>query len=411
MEMNNNNKLLNISWTLILLLIISCMRANASTPTLTPPYQEVELELAVVSNNIDKVKELLSNGADIEGGRDDDYLLCKAIDNGQYEMIKLLIDHGAQVKSLPNKFSPLHYTVCCSQLSSPEIIKIAKLLIDNGADINHNYNSGYPIFDDMSAGEDTTPIYWAMKNTDVVRFLIDSGAKLPKKDSISSSLWYTTVNNINPEVIQLLLNIVKFLIDSDTELPRITRINSSLWYAAVDNINPEAMQLLLNSHVPINQREYLLHSFVSSDTSSIGINFTKQGIDHLLEAGYRINTLNKDGNTPLHIAANYKYGTNLQLINLLLEKGADPNKYNENGNVAHCYVSNHHLNTDNDPTADIAFFMLLLSRNLDINARAKSNQQTVLDMLYEQVIDKATFEQLPLVFYLRQNGAKLSSEL
>lgn len=411
MEMNNNNNQLNISWTIILLLFISCMRAYASTPNIKPPYQEVALELAVVSNNIDKVKELLSNGADIEGGRDDDYLLRKAINNGRYEMIKLLIDHGAQVKSLPNKFSPLHYTVRFSQLSSPEIIKIAKLLIDNGADINHNYNSGYPIFEDMSAGEDTTPIYWAMKNTDVVRFLIDSGAKLPKKDSISSSLWYTTVNNINPEIMQLLLNIVKFLIDSDTELPRITRINSSLWYAAVDKINPEAMQLLLNSHVPINQREYLLHSFVSLDTSRIGINFTKQGIDHLLEAGYRINTLNKDGNTPLHVAANYKYRTNLQLISLLLERGADPNKYNKNGNVAHCYVSNRHLDTDNDPTADIAFFMLLLSRNLDINARAKSNQQTVLDMLYEQVIDKATFEQLPLVFYLRQNGAKLSSEL
>lgn len=407
--MNNNNNQLIVSWTIILLLIISCMRANASTPNIKRPYQEVALELAVVSNNINKVKELLSNGTDIEGGRDDDYLLRKAIDNGRYEMIKLLIDHGAQVKSLPNKFSPLHYTVRYSQLSSPEIIKIANLLIDNGADINHNYNSGYPIFGDMSAGEDTTPIYWAMQNTDVVRFLIDSGAKLPKKASISSSLWYATVNNINPEAIQLLSNIAKFLFDYDTELPRITRINSSLWYAAVHNINPEAMQLLLNSHVPINQREYLLHSFVSFDTSRIGINFTKQGIDHLLEAGYRINTLNKDGNTPLHIAA--KQNSNLQLIRLLLERGADPNKYNKIGNVAHYYMSNHHLGTDNDPTADIAFFMLLLSRNLDINARAKSNQQTVLDMLYEQVIDKATFEQLPLVFYLRQNGAKLSSEL
>ena len=361
---------------------------------LSPPksnYDENPLELAVMNKNIDEVKKLLAEGANIEGGRNDGYPLIIAIDSGQYDMVKFLIEHGARVNGSINSFSPLHYAVNAYHLSSTQIMRITKLLLVNGANVNHIYNGhgdrnkmsnlDYACYSGISKRlcpsknpspvDGTPPIFWAMGNPDVVKLLIDNGAEFPQRK------------------------------------PR----GFSLWYVAYLYHNPQSMKLLLDHHIPINRREPILFKLIIG-RDDIKYEVLKQIIDYLVIAGYDINEEGDSDGTLLTILIRDLSENNLKIVKLLLDKGANPSVFiKEEGNIAHLYASRYYDSTKNNPSLDIAFFQLLIDHQLDINTLTKFSLQTPLDLLFSRVKNKAEFEQLPLVVYLRQRGAKFSSEL
>ena len=195
-----NIKPIKFYWIIIVLLMSFCITVYGTELSLPKSdYDENPLELAVMNKNIDEVKKLLAEGANIEGGRNDGYPLIIAIDSGQYDMVKFLIEHGACVNGSINSFSPLHYAVNAYHLSSTQIMRITKLLLVNGANVNHIYNglSGmnqmsnldYECYSSISKrlcpsknpspADGTPPIFWAMGNPDVVKLLIDNGAEFP----------------------------------------------------------------------------------------------------------------------------------------------------------------------------------------------------------------------------------------
>ncbi len=387
-----NIKPIKFSWIIIVLLMSFCITAYGTK--LSPPksnYDENPLELAVMNKNIDEVKRLLAEGANIEGGRNDGYPLIIAIDSGQYDMVKFLIEHGARVNGSINSFSPLHYAVNAYHLSSTEMMRITKLLLVNGANVNHIYNVHGDInmvsnldyacffniskrfcpFVNPSPMDGTPPIFWAMGNPDVVKLLIDNGAEFPQRK------------------------------------PR----GFSLWYVAYRYHNPQSMKLLLDHHIPINRREPILFELIIG-RDDIKYEVLKQIIDYLVIAGYDINEEGDSDGTLLTIPIRDLSENNLKIVKLLLDKGANPSVFiKEEGNIAHLYASRYYDSTKNNPSLDIAFFQLLIDHQLDINALTKFSLQTPLDLLFSKVKNKAEFEQLPLVVYLRQRGAKFSSEL
>lgn len=95
------------------------------------------------------------------------------------EIIKLLLDHGADVNAKDKKgFTAL--LIICSQteygsLNSDQTVKVAKLLIEKGAAINFNR-----VEYDMNEG---TPLTNACKNakTDLIKLLIEKGANVNAK--------------------------------------------------------------------------------------------------------------------------------------------------------------------------------------------------------------------------------------
>ena len=387
-----NIKPIKFSWIIIVLLMSFCITAYGTK--LSPPksnYDENPLELAVINKNIDEVKKLLAEGANIEGGRNDGYPLIIAIDSGQYDMVKFLIEHGARVNGSINSFSPLHYAINAYHLSSTQIMRITKLLLVNGANVNHIYNglSGmnqmsnldYACYSGISKRlcpsknpspvDGTPPIFWAMGNPDVVKLLIDNGAEFPQRK------------------------------------PR----GFSLWYVAYLYHNPQSMKLLLDHHIPINRREPILFELIIG-RDDIKYEVLKQIIDYLVIAGYDINEEGDSDGTLLTILIRDLSENNLKIVKLLLDKGANPSVFiKKEGNIAHLYASRYYDSTKNNPSLDIAFFQLLIDHQLDINALTKFSLQTPLDLLFSKVKNKAEFEQLPLVVYLRQRGAKFSSEL
>ena len=387
-----NIKPIKFSWIIIVLLMSFCITVYGTELSLPKSnYDENPLELAVMNKNIDEVKKLLAEGANIEGGRNDGYPLIIAIDSGQYDMVKFLIEHGARVNGSINSFSPLHYAVNAYHLSSTQMMRITKLLLVNGANVNHIYNVHGDInmvsnldyacffniskrfcpFVNPSPMDGTPPIFWAMGNPDVVKLLIDNGAEFPQRK------------------------------------PR----GFSLWYVAYRYHNPQSMKLLLDHHIPINRREPILFELIIG-RDDIKYEVLKQIIDYLVIAGYDINEEGDSDGTLLTIPIRDLSENNLKIVKLLLDKGANPNVFiKEEGNIAHLYVSRYYDSTKNNPSLDIAFFQLLIDHQLDINALTKFSLQTPLDLLFSKVKNKAEFEQLPLVVYLRQRGAKFSSEL
>ena len=387
-----NIKPIKFSWIIIVLLMSFCITAYGTK--LSPPksnYDENPLELAVMNKNIDEVKKLLAEGANIEGGRNDGYPLIIAIDSGQYDMVKFLIEHGARVNGSINSFSPLHYAVNAYHLSSTQIMRITKLLLVNGANVNHIYNVHGDInmvsnldyacffniskrfcpFVNPSPMDGTPPIFWAMGNPDVVKLLIDNGAEFPQRK------------------------------------PR----GFSLWYVAYRYHNPESMKLLLDHHIPIDRGEPILFELIIG-RDDIKYEDLKQIIDYLLIAGYDINEVSDSDNTLLSTLIRDLSEDDLKIVKLLLDNGANPNVFiKKEGNIAHLYASRYYDSTKNNSSLDIAFFQLLIDHQLDINTLTKFSLQTPLDLLFSRVKNKAEFEQLPLVVYLRQRGAKFSSEL
>ncbi|PXY96696.1 hypothetical protein DKK76_02610 [Frischella perrara] len=392
-----NIKPIKFSWIIIVLLMSFCITAYGTK--LSPPksnYDENPLELAVMNKNIDEVEKLLAEGANIEGGRNDGYPLIIAIDSGQYDMVKFLIEHGARVNGSINSFSPLHYAVNAYHLSSTQIMRITKLLLVNGANVNHIYNglSGknqmsnldYACYSSISKrlcpsknpspADGTPPIFWAMGNPDVVKLLIDNGAEFPP-----------------------------------AEFPQKKLRSFSLWYVAYRYHNPKSMKLLLDHHIPIDRGEPILFELIIG-RNKIKYEDLKQIIDYLLIAGYDINEVSDSDNTLLSTLIRDLSEDDLKIVKLLLDNGANPNVFiKKEGNIAHLYASRYYDSTKNNPSLDIAFFQLLIDHQLDINALTKFSLQTPLDLLFSRVKNKAEFEQLPLVVYLRQRGAKFSSEL
>ena len=387
-----NIKPIKFFWIIIVLLMSFCITVYGTELSLPKSdYDENPLELAVMNKNIDEVKKLLAEGANIEGGRNDGYPLIIAIDSGQYDMVKFLIEHGARVNGSINSFSPLHYAVNAYHLSSTQIMRITKLLLVNGANVNHIYNglSGmnqmsnldYACYSSISKrlcpsknpspADGTPPIFWAMGNPDVVKLLIDNGAEFPQRK------------------------------------PR----GFSLWYVAYLYHNPQSMKLLLDHHIPINRREPILFELIIG-RDDIKYEVLKQIIDYLVIAGYDINEVSNINSTLLSTLIQDLSENNLKIVKLLLDKGANPSVFiKEEGNIAHLYASRYYDSTKNNPSLDIAFFQLLIDHQLNINALTKFSLQTPLDLLCSKVKNKAEFEQLPLVVYLRQRGAKFSSEL
>ena len=119
---------------------------------------------------IEIIRFLLKYGADPNAKDNDGYSpLMYAVVNDRCEIVKLLIEHEANINdhehSLLGLF-PLHMSV---HFARPRIMK---LLIENGAII------------DLKASNGATALYYAVKHKkiDMVEILLQSGASITAKD-------------------------------------------------------------------------------------------------------------------------------------------------------------------------------------------------------------------------------------
>ncbi|QDJ95134.1 ankyrin repeat protein [Hypsugopox virus] len=288
-------------------------------------YRSRTLHYYVYTNNIDNVKKLLDNGADVNEQSPLLQLtpLHYAIMIGNLELIELLLNNGANA-NLTDKDG--HTPIMYCNLTDVYDIDIVKLLLP------------HIIIDKISNFNECVTHIFADTDKDTVEILellINAGAKVDLKNSVGYTPLMCATNHGNLPVVNLLLK-----------------------HGADHFVKSNDGCTLLHCQSKNNDNAIIL--------SNMWINM---GID--------INYQDKNGNTPLHKLCN----TNppYEHIKLFIDNGANVNilnMYNETAAYNYLYNFNNfndiYLNNLNDIVAKN--IKLLIDNLDDINTRDKFNQ-------------------------------------
>ena len=224
------------------------------------------LYLAILDQNIDKIKMLLNNGADIdlENTKDIPYddtkldwlddrnktPLYASVKVGNIEIVNLLINHNADINTLlslsinknnfeiselllhkganPNKNFANSYskdfplnTACRNQN-----LKLVKLLIENGADANFVRDDGQTaLFEAISATK---------ANKEIIRFLIANGADIYKEDNNGiSPLSFAESNKTS--LVKILVENQKIELSENQDTLKVTNYENLLEKIVLQN--------------------------------------------------------------------------------------------------------------------------------------------------------------------------------
>jgi len=157
---------------------------------------------AVQNGNIEIVRLLLDNGANpnVIGTVSSDHPLTNAIEKGNLEMVKLLIDKGANVNARNSiGSSPLRSAI------SEGNIEMVKLLVDRGVNINNSDRYGTPF-----------PAAAQAQNIELLRFLLERGANINGRchNTLNLGVQVNDRTALHHAVSTERMDIVKFLVEN-----------------------------------------------------------------------------------------------------------------------------------------------------------------------------------------------------
>ena len=260
--------------------------------------------------NTFKIKKLLENGADINSRNNyDDNLLIWALKNRcSLHIIKILVYLGVNL----NAFNSSGENGLGYAISSESCL----LIIDYLASV-YNINKT-----DEEGNNALMACVKMSKNIEVIKILLKYGADINKNDNYGNSIFIIAViNNYSIEDLDFLLN-EGAIIDYFNHLGY-----NALTIAVLNNIELDIVKFLIIKGCPINN--FLIPYAPMDGTFAPMTNFifilkyykdNLEMINFLLENGANINLAMKNGNTPLIMALVYKCG--FEIIELFIKNGA-----------------------------------------------------------------------------------------
>ncbi len=224
-------------------------------------------------------------------------LLTYAVMTGDLNIVKIVGDNGAN-PNLKNKTSMGSTPLMMS--SEYTDLKIAKYLIEKGADINIQDNNGDPV------------INWSAYygNVPFTKLMLDLGAKTDLKSIHSDCVMQVALKEWQDSVVDLLLkNGVKL---EEVEKESVELIN------AIKTNNVELAKSLLNKNNK-NARDAASNTLliIAANKGYAEI------VELLLSVGANIDAMNSVGQTALNKAV---YSKKNSIAKLLINHGADVNK-------------------------------------------------------------------------------------
>ena len=155
-------------------------------------YSQNAFDLAKEMESETKLIEIFIDAKGVDAiVRDGRTVLIYAAWNGSTEVVKLLIDNGADLNHKSN-----HGDTALMYAARDGHTDVVKFLIDNGVDLNHKNNGGV-----------TALIYAARKeHTEVVKLLIDNGADLNHKNNFGGTALIYAAYKGDTELVKLLID-------------------------------------------------------------------------------------------------------------------------------------------------------------------------------------------------------------
>lgn len=261
-------------------------------------YGRTPLMYATGKNNLVLCEALLAKGADINArtqGGDTILMDYSTIENLTEDMIRWLIDKGADInyRDGERKVSVLSNAF---HFGSSALVKI---LLERGADGAQDGWHEQAFIESLRRPDDELSLHLIHKY---------KGKGLPG----GSSAFYTGVEFNKNRIVKLMLELAT---EKEKEnLPREKGFQSALHSAAYSG-NMEACELLLEFVEQVRESDTL------DGPLQVASQYDNQDIvSLLLEKGADVNSKDYQGNTPLILAAS---GGHTELVQLLLEEGAD----------------------------------------------------------------------------------------
>ena len=309
------------------------LTARAGTETPRPETRSTRpLHEAAAAGDIEKVKSLISKGADVNekdpGGKTP--LHC-ASEKGHTEVARLLLAQGAYVNAIGWEMTPLHFAAMSGDK------KTVELLLSKGAHINAKTRQGRtPLFKAMASP--------AVGREEVVELLVSKGAKIPElhlaaylgdmeklKKYLQDEIDINSQEDFGSTALHAAANsgkkdIVEFLISKGANVDAKDAYYgvTPLYYAAMHNYEDIA-DLLLAKGADVNAKEedghYTLLYYAIWDNS-------KDAIKLLISKGANVNVKDESGYTPLVFAV---WENDKDMVELLIDKGADINIEDNDG--------------------------------------------------------------------------------
>ena len=255
---------------------------------------------AIKNGQVDKMRRLIKRGAELNSQNElGQSPLSWAIDKNQIEIVRVLLtEYNLNSKMINNALFDAVYL---------GDIDIAKLLIENGADINTQKE-----FSD-------TPLHKAVreKNFDLVKLLIEYGADVNMQNHLGDTPLHRAVESAR-------VDLVKLLIENGADVNIKDNAGWTPLHMAALNGYYDVAKLLIENGANVNIKGNTGWTPLHWAAYWNHINITKL----LIEYGADVNIKNESGCTPLHEAA---FKERYDIVKLLIENGADPDIRNNEG--------------------------------------------------------------------------------
>ncbi len=265
---------------------------NETKPQATAavPGQSLEDKLFFAVSDINKVRELLEQGADVNGDNcwHTPALVSAARCQQNLDVIRLLIERGANVNAKDKDGN----TALMMAVKNGYLDKI-QLLIANGADVNARDNKGSSVL--MQNAADTAPLGFIERNANFVQLLIESGADVNAidKDGKTALMYAADRKEMGPHILTIGTGGISL------------RRNIGVTYTG--NFSFHSISKIINPEIE-NSAAYV--------------------IALLLDAGANVNAKDLNGKTALMYAASTG---NTDAIFILLYAGADEQLVDNSG--------------------------------------------------------------------------------
>ena len=265
----------------ITMIIITALTAHAQDNTTDRSDVDIQLIKAAENGNIDKVKALIKQGANIDTTDNNRATpLHWASANGHKDTVSLLIGKGADIDAADNnRATPLHWASANGHKDT------VSLLIGKGADI------------DAADNNRATPLHWASANghKDTVSLLIGEEADIDAKNNNGGTPLHDA--SWKGHII-----VVKLLVDKNGDIDARDNNGFTPLHYVIESRYSAALDLANNQSLPSYFSSLIYPTALHLASNYQYIKHIKTA-ETLIYAGVDVNAKSNGGETPLHRAS------------------------------------------------------------------------------------------------------------